>query len=90
MSSSELMTGTIPPVPDPGLIVVPGSSAVPVYSSRVQKGIANNFDNFLNLINKIGDMCINNEICVLFLTATFVCIGVRLLRKVIGSFGRGR
>lgn len=90
MSSSDIMTGSPSPVPDPGLIVVPGSSAVPVYPSRVQNGISNNLDNFLNLINKIGDMCINNEICVLFLTASFVGIGVHLLRKVVRAFGRGR
>lgn len=46
--------------------------------------------NFLDLVTKVGDTCVNNEICVLFLTATFVGLGVRMLRKVIGAFGRGR
>ncbi len=47
-------------------------------------------DNFLGLVTKVGDTCVNNEIAVLFLTATFVGLGVRLLRKVVGAFGRGR
>lgn len=45
---------------------------------------------FLDLVTQVGDTCVNNEICVLFLTATFVGLGVRMLRKVIGAFGRGR
>lgn len=47
-------------------------------------------DNFIGLITKVGNACVENEICVLFLTATFVGLGVRLLRKFIGAFGRGR
>lgn len=47
-------------------------------------------DNFLSLVSKVGNTCADNEICVLFLTATFVGLGVRLLRKVVGAFGRGR
>lgn len=80
------VTGTVDPFPSGGVV---SSTAVPV-SGSVQKGISNNLDNFLKLINKIGDVCVNNEVCVLFLTATFVSIGVHLLRKVVRAFGRGR
>lgn len=47
-------------------------------------------DDFLSLVAKIGDVCVNNEICLAFLTVTFMGLGVRLLRRVIGAFGRGR
>lgn len=56
----------------------------------VSQKIFGGTQNFLDLVTKVGDTCVNNEICVMFLTATFVGLGVRLLRKVIGAFGRGR
>lgn len=86
MADVSTVTGTVDPFPSGGVI---SSTVVPV-SGSVQKGISNNVDNFLKLINKIGDVCVNNEVCVLFLTATFVGIGVHLLRKVVRAFGRGR
>lgn len=47
-------------------------------------------DDFLGLVTKIGDTCANNEICLAFLTVTFMKIAVSLLRRIIGAFGRGR
>lgn len=59
-------------------------------ASSVSDRIFSGADNFLGLVTKVGDTCVNNEICVLFLTATFVSLGIRMLRRVIGAFGRGR
>lgn len=64
--------------------------AAEVASGGVSDKIFTGADKFLGLVTKVGDTCVNNEICVLFLTATFVGLGVRLLRRVIGAFGRGR
>lgn len=86
--SQSTMTGTPPFSPSGGVV---SSTGVPTSGSGVvYNKLSNNFDNFLKLVNKIGDFCVNNEICVLFLTATFVGLGVHLLRKVIRVFGRGR
>lgn len=86
MGDFSTATGTVDPFPSGGVI---SSTAVPVSGGAFQI-LFKNLDNFLKLINKIGDVCVNNEVCVLFLTATFVCIGVHLLRKVVRAFGRGR
>lgn len=59
-------------------------------ATTVTQKIFGGTQNFLDLVKQVGDTCVNNEICVLFLTATFVGLGVRMLRKVIGAFGRGR
>ena len=59
-------------------------------STTISERIFSGADNFLGLVTKVGDTCVNNEICVLFLTATFVSLGIRMLRRVIGAFGRGR
>lgn len=86
--SQSTMTGT-PPFSPSGAVV--SSTGVPTPGSGViYNKVSNNFDNFLELVNKIGNACVNNEVCVLFLTATFVVLGVNLLRKVVRAFGRGR
>lgn len=38
----------------------------------------------------VANFCTSNGICLAFLTVTFVSLGVRILRKSIGAFGRGR
>lgn len=58
--------------------------------ATVSEKIFGGTQNFLDLVKQVGSTCVDNEICVLFLTATFVGLGVRMLRKVIGAFGRGR
>ena len=37
----------------------------------------------------VANFCTSNGICLAFLTVTFVSLGVRILRKSIGAFGRG-
>ncbi len=63
----------------------PVSEGVDVIGTVVDRS-----DDFLGLVTKIGDTCVNNEICLAFLTVTFMSLGVRLLRKIISAFGRGR
>ncbi len=38
----------------------------------------------------VANFCTSNGICLAFLTVTFVSLGVRILRKSISAFGRGR
>lgn len=59
-------------------------------TAGVIDNVMSNSTDFLTLVSNIGNTCANNEICVAFLTFTFIGLGVRLLRKVIGAFGRGR
>lgn len=43
-----------------------------------------------NVLTPVGTFCTSNEICLAFLSVTFVGLGVRLLRRALGAFGRGR
>lgn len=43
-----------------------------------------------NVLTPVGTFCTSNEICLAFLSVTFVGLGVRMLRRAIGAFGRGR
>lgn len=43
-----------------------------------------------NVLTPVGTFCTSNEICLAFLSVKFVGLGVLLLRRAIGAFGRGR
>lgn len=58
--------------------------------NSVLADVTTNSTSFLSMVTSIGETCMSNPICVAFLTVTFVSLGVRCLRKVIGAFGRGR
>ncbi len=46
---------------------------------------------FLNgILLPVASFCTSNGICLAFLTVTFVGLGVRILRRSISAFGRGR
>lgn len=42
------------------------------------------------VLTPITTVCTSNPIALAFLSVTFVGLGVRILRRVIGAFGRGR
>lgn len=42
------------------------------------------------VVTPVMDVCTKSEICLAFLACTFVGIGVRNVRRLIGAFGRGR
>ena len=46
--------------------------------------------NFLSLLTDIFNFCVGNFVCLIFLGVTFVGIGIRYMRRVVGAFGRGR
>ena len=46
--------------------------------------------NFLSLLTDIFNFCVGNIVCLIFLGVTFVGIGIRYMRRVVGAFGRGR
>lgn len=41
------------------------------------------------VLTPVGTFCMNNEICLAFLSVSFLALGVRLLRRSVGAFGRG-
>lgn len=42
------------------------------------------------VLTPIGEYCVNSEICLAFLAVCFAALGVRVLRRSVGAFGRGR
>lgn len=42
------------------------------------------------VLTPVTTVCTTNPIALAFLSVTFVGLGVRILRRVIGAFGRGR
>lgn len=42
------------------------------------------------VLQPVTTVCTTNEIALAFLSVTFAGLGVRLLRRVINAFGRGR
>lgn len=45
---------------------------------------------FLGVVSSVFNTCASNSICLAFLTVTFVGLGVRMVKRLIGAFGRGR
>lgn len=43
-----------------------------------------------NVLGSVSDFCVNNEICLAFLTFTFLYLGCFVLSRVSRSMGRGR
>lgn len=42
------------------------------------------------VVSPVMETCSQSEICLAFLTVTFVGLGVRMVRRLISAFGRGR
>lgn len=42
------------------------------------------------VLTPVGTFCTSNEICLAFLSVTFIGLGIRLIRRAVGAFGRGR
>lgn len=42
------------------------------------------------VLTPVFNVCSTNGICLAFLSVTFVGLGVKLIRKVISAFGRGK
>lgn len=54
---------------------------------NITKGVSS----FVNgVLLPVGNFCANSEIALAFLSVMFSLLGVRALRRTIGSFGRGR
>lgn len=42
------------------------------------------------VLTPVANFCTQSEVPLAFLSVTFLALGVRMLRKTIGAFGRGR
>lgn len=74
-------------IPGGGMLVVPEEGG----TSSMWETIGNGVGSFVtNVLTPVGTFCASNEICLAFLSVTFVGLGVRMIRRVIGAFGRGR
>lgn len=75
---------------NPLVMLAEAGTPTTVADADVLGTVVERSESFLSLVTKIGDSCVNNEICVAFLTVTFMGLGVRMLRRVVSAFGRGR
>lgn len=46
--------------------------------------------NVIGVMNEIGTNAASNEICILFMSFTVVGLGMRMFKRLIRAFGRGR
>lgn len=59
--------------------------------SSMWETITNGVSSFTTgVLAPVTDVCTSNPIALAFLSVTFAGLGVRILRRVIGAFGRGR
>lgn len=71
----------------------PGSSlpALPEGGVSMWETITSGVGSFITgVVKPVADFCTQSEVPLAFLAVTFAALGVRMLRKTIGAFGRGR
>ena len=62
-----------------------------VVASSIWGTVGDGVKNFTSdVLAPVTNIVSTNPIALAFLSVTFVGLGVRILRKVIGAFGRGR
>lgn len=63
----------------------------PVQTADMWATLTGGVSTFINgILLPVASFCTSNGICLAFLTVTFVGLGVRILRRSISAFGRGR
>lgn len=63
----------------------------PVQTVDMWSTITGGVSTFFNgILVPVTSFCTTNGICLLFLTVTFIKLGVGVLKKTISAFGRGR
>lgn len=68
-----------------------GDPIIPEGGVTMWKTITDGAGSFIEgIVTPVLNLCSTNEICLAFLSVTFIGLGVRLTRRVIGAFGRGR
>lgn len=86
--SSAVVPGESQVLPGTGGIqeIEPGKGGVGMWET-IGDGVGSFIE---NVVTPVGTFCANNQICLAFLSVTFVGLGIRLLRRAISAFGRGR
>lgn len=63
----------------------------PVQTADMWSTITGGVGTFVTgVLMPVASFCTTNGICLLFLTVTLVKLGISVLRRSIGAFGRGR
>lgn len=70
-----------------GILVVPPTEGGATMWDTISDGAA---EFISGVLTPVTTVCTTNPIALAFLSVTFVTLGVRILRRVIGAFGRGR
>lgn len=69
-----------------GLLVVPEEGGEGMWET-----ITSGVSSFITgVLTPVTEFCSTNSIVLALLSATFITLGVRIVRRVIGAFGRGR
>lgn len=62
-----------------------------VTNAQMWDTITNGVSSFISgVLTPVATFCTQSEVPLAFLSVTFLALGVRMLRKTIGAFGRGR
>lgn len=68
-----------------------GTVAVEGGGSSMWEKITSGVGNFISgVVTPVASEVSQNEIALAFLAVTFTTLGVRMLRRIISAFGRGR
>lgn len=68
-----------------------GTPALPGGGDSMWETITSGVGSFITgVVTPVANFCTSNEIALAFLSVTFAGLGVRLVRRTIGAFGRGR
>lgn len=43
-----------------------------------------------DLVVPIMDVCTTNALCLMFVSVTFVKLGTKMIRRIVGALGKGR
>lgn len=69
-----------------GILELPATGGVSMWTT-ITEGVGKFVE---GVLKPVTEVCTTNEIALAFLSVTFAGLGVRMLRRVIGAFGRGR
>ncbi len=68
-----------------------GTPALPEGGGSMWETITTGVSSFVSgVLTPVATFCTQSEVPLAFLSVTFLGLGVRMLRRTIGAFGRGR
>lgn len=72
------------------LIMLSAAGAAAPTMDTIWTAVSSVVTQFLTILTSIFNFCTSNPLCLIFLGISFIGIGIRYMRRVVGAFGRGR